>query len=74
LIGALLNGIYTESAKSGADGTADLPCLEGLRYGLEAHVFSGQKLGARITTNRSVPMVCGKDTGPFELRLRRVEP
>jgi hypothetical protein len=73
-IDAMLNGIYTESAKSGANGTADLPCLEGLRYELEAHVPSGQKLGAGITIDRAVPIVCGKDIGPFELKLTRVKP
>ncbi len=72
-VDARFNGSYTESAKTGPAGTAELSCLEGLQYQLEAHIFAGQTLGSGAIRNRPVPIVCGKDPGPLELTLDHVE-
>jgi hypothetical protein len=72
-VNARLNGIYTEFAKTGPAGTAELPCLAGLQYQLEAHDLAGRSSGSGVMRNRPVPMVCGKDPGPFALKLDHVE-
>lgn len=72
-INARLNGVFTEFVKASADGTADLPCLEGLRYELEAHVLAGREPSAGLIKNRPVPVVCGRDVGPFVLALDHVD-
>ncbi len=72
-VNARLNGVYTEFAKTGPAGTAELPCLEGLQYQLEAQNLAGRSSGSGVIRNRPVPMVCGKDPGPFALALDHVE-
>jgi hypothetical protein len=67
-VNARFNGTYVEFSKSDSAGRAHLACLEGLSYQLEAHIFSGHGLFGKIR-NQPVPIVCGKDLGPFFLRL-----
>jgi hypothetical protein len=71
-VDARFNAIYTESVKTGPAGTAELPCLEGLEYQLEAHIFAGHRPDSGVMRNQPVPMVCGKNAGPFALTLDRV--
>lgn len=72
-VNARLNGIYTESAKTGPLGTAKLSCLEGLQYELEAHIFAGPTPTSGVIRNQPVLMVCGKDPGPLEITLDHAE-
>jgi len=72
-VNALLNGYSTEFAKTGPAGTAELPCLEGLQYQLEAGIPAGHGPGSEVIRNQPVLMLCGKDSGPFTLTLDRVE-
>lgn len=72
-INGRLNGVYTEFAKAGTDGTADLPCLEGLRYQLEAHVLAGRNPRAGVLRNRPVAILCGQDKGLFTLALEHLD-
>ena len=72
-INARLNGVFTEFAKASADGTAEIPCLEGQRYELEAHVLAGREPSGGLIKNRPVPVVCGRDVGPLVLPLDHVD-
>ena len=73
-VNAVLDDVYTEFAKTGAKGTAELLCLEGLRYELEAHLFpTGDTSGPSVIKSRPVPMLCGKDSGPLTLTLDHLE-
>jgi len=69
---ALLNGIVTEFGKSGGDGAANVPCLEGFHYDLEASPNFKQS-GEHIETDHPVTVDCGKQAGPVELRVNRVQ-
>jgi hypothetical protein len=72
-INARFDGVFTEFAKALPDGTAEIPCLEGLRYQLEAHLLAGRDPSAGLIKNRPVPVTCGKDVGPFVLALDHVD-
>jgi hypothetical protein len=72
-VDALLDGLNTESAKTGPDGQAELACFVGLHYQLEAYTFAGSPPGAGRIRDTPVSMVCGKDSGPFTLTLDHQE-
>ena len=70
-VGALLDGDYTEVARTGAEGIAELPCLQGLRYQLDAQSPAGRPPWSGIVRSRPVPFRCGKNSGPLALTLDR---
>jgi len=69
------SGRIAESVRTKAHGAAELPCLRGLKYELEAQTLHGRfPWRENILKSSRVPFTCGDSSATFELVLDHSAP